>query len=207
MSVRPPPDGRVSDRSSGTVVWMIPLLIAATAILLEAGGDAARLTFRFDRSALGGGELWRLLSGHLVHLGPSHLLLNLAGLGLVWALVGARLTPITWAVAAGIITFVIDAGLWYLRPSLDWYVGLSGLLHGLLVLGMLVGLREAPLESVVMLAAVGLKLGYEQLVGPLPGSTESAGGPVVVDAHLYGAIGGLLAAAWLQIRVRAKRPL
>jgi membrane associated rhomboid family serine protease len=36
------------------------------------------------------------------------------------------------------------------------------------------------------------KLLWEQAVGPLPGSAEVAGGKVIVDAHLYGAIGGLV---------------
>ncbi len=207
MPLRQPPDGRVSGDRDGVAVWIIPILIAAAAALLELGGDSARLLFRFDRPALGSGELWRLLSGHFVHLGSPHLLLNLAGLGLVWALVGARLTALAWLISALIIIASIDVGLWYLRPTLDWYVGLSGLLHGLLIVGMLVGVREAPLESAVMLGAVALKLAYEQWLGPLPGSSESAGGPVVVDAHLYGAIGGLLSAACLQIRVRTKRPL
>jgi hypothetical protein len=47
-----------------------------------------------------------------------------------------------------------------------------------------------------MLAALLLaKLTYEQAVGPLPLSGRD---PVVVDAHLYGVLGALAAAAFLR---------
>ena len=39
---------------------------------------------------------------------------------------------------------------------------------------------------------------WEQVYGPAPGSEEMAGGNVIVNAHMYGAIaGGLLCAAML----------
>ena len=45
----------------------------------------------------------------------------------------------------------------------------------------------------VILALVMAKLLFEQLIGPLPGSETTSGGPVVIDAHLYGAVGGVIA--------------
>jgi hypothetical protein len=45
------------------------------------------------------------------------------------------------------------------------------------------------------------KVAYEQIAGPLPGSEATSGGAVIVDAHLYGIIGGTAVAAAL-IRVR-----
>ena len=50
---------------------------------------------------------------------------------------------------------------------------------------------DAPLGYALLLG-VGGKLVWEQLVGPLPFSESTSGGPVLVDAHLYGTIGGLL---------------
>jgi hypothetical protein len=54
----------------------------------------------------------------------------------------------------------------------------------------------------VICAVVVGKLLYEQLVGPLPGSESVAGGTVIVNAHLYGAVGGGLAAFFFWHRVR-----
>jgi len=92
---------------------------------------------------------------------------------------------------------IITLGFWYLDRNLIWYVGLSGLLHGLLIAGAIRGIRTQTMESAIMLVAVAGKLIYEQLVGPLPGSEATAGGAVITNAHLYGAIGGALAAAIL----------
>ena len=64
---------------------LLPVLIIAIALLLEVAGDSATALLRYDREVIGNGELWRLLTGHLVHLGWSHFLLNAIGLALVWA--------------------------------------------------------------------------------------------------------------------------
>lgn len=173
----------------------VPLAIAGASLLAAAFGGAGRLWLRWDREAVAGGELWRLVTGHFVHLNPGHLLLNLAGLVLVWLLVGSRYRPLGWWAVTVLCVAAMDGGFWFLDPRLSWYVGLSGLLHGLLLAGTVGRLREAPLESAVLTLAVAGKLAYEQYAGPLPGSEASAGGPVVVNAHLYGAVAGAAAGA------------
>ena len=120
-------------------------------------------------------------------------MLNLVGLCLVWLLVGQRAGARGWILAILLILAVMNLGFWYLDPQLLWYVGLSGLLHGLLVAGAFAGLQDARTESLVVVGLVTAKLVYEQMQGPVPGTAEMAGGPVVINAHLYGAIGGLLA--------------
>jgi len=101
----------------------------------------------------------------------------------------------------------IDLGLWFLDPALSWYVGLSGLLHGLFAAGLLSRLRAAPAESLVLGGLLAAKLLVEQIAGPLPGSETSAGGAVVVNAHLYGTAGGIAAALGLRASVRAIVPI
>ena len=91
------------------------------------------------------------------------------------------------------------AGFWWLHRDLAWYVGLSGLLHGLLAAGAIRGIKELPVESVLICVLLAAKIAYEQLVGPIPGSETAAGGAVVVNAHLYGAIGGVLSGIILYI--------
>lgn len=207
MPMGPARDRLVSDLRHTLPGWFPAIGIATTAAGLEIAGEGARTLLRYDRDAIGAGEAWRLASAHFVHLGLSHLLLNLAGLALVWLLAGRRLGLAAWCFALVVVISVIDAGFWVLNPGLSWYVGLSGVLHGLLVVGAVAGLPSARGESLFLLAAVALKLLFEQFAGPLPGSAESAGGPVVVDAHLYGAVGGLIAAIPLRIRAHAQRAL
>ena len=174
--------------------WYGALGVAVFATLLQFGGEGARELLAYDRDGLRAGEVWRLLSGHFVHLGWSHLLLNLVGLALVAWLVGHAFDGLRWLVVMVLSIAAIDAGLWYLDAGLDWYVGLSGLLHGLLAAGLFVGLARRDREALILALFVLAKLGWEQLVGPLPGSESTSGGAVIVNAHLYGAAGGALGA-------------
>ncbi len=154
----------------------------------------------FDRGAIGHGELWRLLTCHLLHLGPAHLWMNLAGLLVIWLLVGAAWSPRIWSLQIIVIALGTAGGLYLFSPAVGWYVGLSGLLHGMLVAGTVGQLTRRPGESAVILAVVAVKLAIEQFHGPLSGALLA--GPVVVDAHLYGAITGLIIATPLLLARR-----
>lgn len=173
--------------------WQLPLAVVFVCAIAGVFGEPGREVLRYERDAIAEGEFWRLLSGHIVHLGPGHLLLNLSALLLVWLLVGRLYTTRDWLLVMMVSVLVMDAGFWLLDPTLRWYVGLSGLLHGVLVGGAIRGLKTLPAEAMVILAAVAAKLVFEQWVGPLPGSETAAAGAVVVNAHLFGAAGGVLA--------------
>ncbi len=178
--------------------WLLAAIVTVACIALEAAG--VRDLLAYDRAALGAGQVWRLLTGHFVHLGWTHSVLNLAGLALVAWLVGAVFSWLRWIYVGFVSIAAIDAGLWLLNPDLDWYVGLSGMLHGLLAAGLLPRLLQRDRESIVLAVFVVAKLAWEQIGGPLPGSESTSGGAVIVDAHLYGVIGGLLAGALLRHR-------
>ncbi len=158
-------------------------------LVLAAGGTEVALALRYERDQWPQ-QWWRAVTGHFVHLGTGHALLNAAGAVLVGLLFGRALNGLQWLVVLVLSLAAIDLGFGFRDPSLEWYVGLSGVLHGLFVAG---ALCEGRRDGYLLLVALAAKLVYEQLVGPLPGSAEAAGGPVVVNAHLYGAAGGLLA--------------
>ncbi len=182
-------------------------VVAVVALVLQIGGDSVRDVLSYDRDALEAGQLWRLVSGHFVHLGWSHLWLNLAGLALVAWLVGQAFDWLGWVYVGCVSIAAIDAGFWFLYRDLGWYVGLSGLLHGLLAAGLLRGVAVRDREAVILAVFVTAKLVWEQVVGPLPGSESTSGGAVIVDAHLYGALGGLLGALLSWRRDRPVAPL
>jgi len=188
----------VAGMSNSRQCWALAALVSGIAIVFQTGGDPVRELLAYTRAGVAAGELWRLLSGHFVHLGWTHMWLNLAGLALVAWLVGGALDWLRWLVVGLITVITIDVGFWFLYPELDWYVGLSGLLHGLLVGGLYKKIRERDKESIVLLCFVLAKLAWEQLSGgPLPGSEATSGGTVIVNAHLYGTVGGALAGAML----------
>lgn len=180
--------------------WLVGLL-GATLVLLGLTGDSGREFLRYERLAVLHGDYWRLISGHFVHGSTEHLLLNTVGLGIVAALFPREYSPGGWLLILASSIVTIDAGFVLLEPQLEWYVGLSGVLHGALVAGAIGWWRhESKLRTLALAAIVIGKIAWEQWQGALPLSGDM---PVVVDAHLYGAIGGALAGAWLALHNRA----
>lgn len=182
------------------------MILVGIAAVVAISGEPGREWLQYDRGAIADGEYWRMLSGHFVHLGASHFLLNVAGLLLIWYLVGTAFSLAHWLLLLAGTIVGVDLGFWFCSPGLTWYVGLSGLLHGLLAAGILGMLGSRTKEaSVLGLLLVG-KLVYEQIVGPLPGSEGGTGGMVIVDAHLYGAIAAAVLASGVLIRIRTSAP-
>ncbi|MDO6459321.1 rhombosortase [Granulosicoccaceae sp. 1_MG-2023] len=182
--------------------YYLPLLLGLISLLLQLGGYADSL--RFDRTAIGMGQWWLLLSGNFVHLGLSHWLMNMSGLAMIALLFWRLYSLPQWLLIITASCAGVGLGLYYLNPELRWYVGFSGALHGLMIAGALADLRRYPLSGSVLLALVIAKLGWEQVMGSVPGSAAMAGGHVVVDAHLYGALSGALCGLLLLLLKRAK---
>lgn len=172
-------------------------LLAACALLLlpQAWGSAATNLLRYDRAAIAAGQWWRLLTAQITHLGLHHALLNTLGLVFLWTLFAREWKPLQWAVIAFVVTVAIDSGLWFLDSGITWYVGASGTLHGLMVAGVVAYIGRRDPLGWIMAGLLVVKLAYEHLQGPLP--FVGRGVPVVVDAHLYGAVGGLVTSIFL----------
>ena len=178
------------DGNYGRVLAALCLLL----LLPAAGGEPWRLALRYERAGLLQGEWWRWLTGHFVHLDLQHALLNATGLVLLWALFARELTFRRWLLVACVSLLGIDLGFWLLQPTLQWYVGASGLLHGLMAAGAIAMLRRGDRLGWAVVIPFVAKICWEQLHGPLPFET---GAVVVVSAHLYGAAGGALIALLL----------
>src|SRR4051812_11228217 len=72
------------------------LIVLALVWLALAGGAPWSAALRYERGALAAGQWWRLVSAHWVHLGVRHLLLDSAGLVLLWALYARELRAWQW---------------------------------------------------------------------------------------------------------------
>jgi rhomboid family GlyGly-CTERM serine protease len=166
------------------------VVIGLACLALAAGGDEWRELGRYDRTALAAGEYWRLVSAHLVHLGWGHLWPNLAALIVIGLLLEDVFDATAWVCTALVSAAAIDAGLWFIDSEVQWYVGLSGVLHGLVAGGALALLMRRQAIGALLGVGIVAKLVFEQTVGPLPLTAGSVGGPVIVAAHLYGAAGG-----------------
>lgn len=178
-------------------MWLLGLPCAVS-VLFALGGEPARLAMRYERAGVLAGDYWRLITGHLVHGSLAHLLLNMAGLGLIAALFSRDYTLRQWLIVLLLSAMTINAGFVLFEPQLQWYVGLSGILHGALAAGTVAWWRHEtkPLALALTVGLIG-KLTWEQWQGALPLSGDM---PVIVNAHLYGAIGGLVGAFGIYLR-------
>ncbi len=168
--------------------WRVPLTLAVTLVALQATGWTPALEYR--RAAVLHGELWRLLTGSLVHLGWVHLARDLAGLFLIWGLFACSLNEHSalWI----LLVSMLSVGLCLLAfsPGILWYVGISGALFGLFCAGALCEFRENPFFAGTLLLGMAAVVAWTLYAGALPGETAGLGGRVVPQAHLYGAFGG-----------------
>jgi rhomboid family GlyGly-CTERM serine protease len=181
------------DRGYGVALLCVCALLAVPELI----GEPARRVLSFDRGAIGAGQWWRLLSAHFVHIDLEHAVLNSLGLVLMWALFARDYSPWRWAAIYCGSAIAVSLGLWFFNPELQWYVGASGALHGVMTAGTIAHLRRRDLDGWILAVFLVGKIAYEQSAGALPlaGTVNT-----IVDAHLYGAIGGVVLALLLNSR-------
>ncbi len=182
------------------------LALAAGPLALALLPQAGLTWLAFDRIAISQGEWWRLVTGNFVHVNLAHGLLNLAGLFLVLALFRHQLTTRLLLIATLPIALATGALTYWLDPGLDRYAGLSGILHGLFVLGALRCWPTAPRLASLLILFLTLKLVQEQTFPPLSGRLPFLADNIAVTTHLFGAVaGGCLGTLILQDRFRRVR--
>lgn len=174
-------------------VWLPPLVLMLLVLALGVGGERVTDALRYDRVAIAAGEWWRLLSGNFVHLGWWHLFLNEIGVVVLVLLCPDRLSWAVWGRRLLLLGLGMSLGLYWMVPSVRWYVGLSGVMHGLFVLGLgrQVWVRKDLIAAGCLAYLVG-KIAWE-LASGVPVSDEAAiGGSVLVESHLYGTLSALI---------------
>ena len=166
------------------------LMLAVVAIWAFLGLGAAPEAWVFDRLAIADGEWWRLVTGHWVHSDGSHAGWDIAMLLLFGVLFEPRLAwrlPLVLLVA----TLAVDAWLWWGVPDLRWYCGLSGILNGLLIVGLLEWWRKTHHPLMLLTAgAAAMKIAIEIHAGQAL-LTQTAW-PSVPTAHAAGFLCGLV---------------
>lgn len=179
---------------------LVVLAVIASELLLPA----EMLEYR---RALAAREPWRLLTGHFVHLGFLHALLNCVALVLIGRLFADRLTARAFFGILGIAPILISILFLVALPELHWYRGLSGVLHALFFAGCVVWIAattgRARWLPVAALIGGTVKVLVEQPWDSSFPVHELLRAAVVPQAHLIGAIVG--AAAGLVLRRQRNR--
>ena len=166
------------------------LLLTVLALAAYQVPGAAPEFWVFDRTAIGRGELWRLVTGHWVHGDTEHALWDIGALALLGLVFEARLQGQLWLVLA-VGTLGIDSWLWWSHTTLHYYCGLSGVLNSLLAMG-LVQLWRDTRHPAVLITGVGAaaKICIE-MMGKQSLLTQTAW-PSVPEVHAVGFLCGLV---------------
>ena len=172
------------------VLWTLEAL---DSVLLAGSLDAEGIRPRSEDGLLG------ILLAPLLHLGFGHLVANTVPTLVLGYLVLA--SGIGRGVAAtAVIWLVSGIGVWLFSPTLSVTIGASGLIFGWLTYLLLRGFFTRSAWEIILGIALFLLYG-STLLGVLPGQPG-----ISWQAHLFGALGGALAAVLLAPRAR-DRPL
>lgn len=176
----------------------LPILLGASLIIVWLLGPEATDLLMYQRVDVQAGQIWRLLTAHLVHLNAQHLFLNATALAVIWWFFKPSLAGRAGYILTGMIALGQSLLLFLLHPDVWWFAGFSGVLHGLLVAGALLSRDHTPLLSLLIVIVVTVKLALELTLGANPGMTQLVDKPILVEAHLYGAVTGFLVASLLK---------
>jgi len=146
-----------------------------------------------ERSPVFSGEYWRLITGNFVHFGWAHTLMNVAAFLLCSIALLDKLSLTKFSALLLWCCLLVGGGIFHLNLEYGTYAGLSGAIHGLILAGLWFS-KQHPLW--IRIVACGLlitKLVQEQSPNYTATDLQTlVPVPVAVDAHLYGAIAGLL---------------
>ena len=173
-----------------------PLIVFTLALIAFIFNTQISDLLIYNRSLITVGEYWRIISGHFFHSNASHFLLNTAAVALLWALHGQYYNYKNYLLVFLTSAIVCSLGIYWFSVNIELYVGLSGVLHGFFVWGALMDIKHKEKTGYLLLIGLMAKIIHEQIYGASADVEILIGASVATDAHLYGAIGGLLAFIW-----------
>lgn len=139
-------------------------------------------------------QLWRIWTGHWVHVGWIHYLLNIlafACLPFLFPHIRQRYLIVLLIILPVLLSIIF----YFIYPNIFAYAGLSGILHGLFIFCAIVSLTE-PKErkfATLILLLILIKIVWEYFFGSFQ-TAQLIGSPVLTQAHLWGAIWGAMLA-------------
>jgi len=187
---------RSLDRKRHPIPLVSLCLSAITALLFLLPPAAAAL--EYDRVAIGSRQVWRLVTGHLVHYSFDHFFWDTLMFG-VLAVVCERRNRLRFFACVIASAASISLAMWFWAPSIYRYRGLSGVDSALFALVaaelFTEGIRSATRMHVAMAAACFtgfvLKSVFELTTGQTVFVTSLGFGAVSVPlAHVVGAATG-----------------
>jgi len=126
----PPPASTLSRLLQPPWPWLVLLAAAASLVIQFFPGWRTHLLY--DRAAIADGGWWRIWTGHLVHFGWPHLVVD-AGLLLIVGWIAEKDYPRFLRIALLLMPAFISGCMFWLEPDMARYGGLSAFNLGLLL--------------------------------------------------------------------------
>jgi len=178
---------------------LAPLTVVIISLIAFIFDSSLSDSLVYQRSLLNQGELWRVFSGHFFHTNGFHFLLNGAAVIMLWALHGHFYTIKTYSFVFIVSAIICAIGIHWFSLDINQYVGLSGVLHGLFIWGAIEDIKAKERTGYLLLLGILLKIAHEQFYGASEDVASLIGANVAINAHLWGAIGGVIAILMLKI--------
>ena len=137
-------------------------------------------------------ELWRLITATFCHTNFNHLAMNLLGLLITLSLFVNTFKKLTLLPLILFNSLFIGLALFIFEGDVSRYVGLSGVLHGLFSYGVMSDIRDKDRWGYLLGAGLIAKVIHEQFFGAEQTTIDLIGAPVLVNAHLYGVLAGIV---------------
>jgi len=174
--------------------WLNWFILGLLCLIIYAITANSITTVDYNRELIINGEYWRLLSGNFNHTNIYHLLLNVTALAVIGGLHYRYYSSGTFILLILLLSLGVGVGILLLSPGTQLYVGLSGILHGIIIVGAIIDVSKRYYSGYVLIIGTVIKVINEQLFNSPVEISQLIEAKVLTEAHLYGLVTGLIIA-------------
>jgi len=185
-----------ASRMLGAVTVTVLMLATCWGVEVLNYADEGTLSTEYGIRAHSTGSIWHIFTAPFLHANLDHIMANSLPLAILGFLAASR--GLGRFVTVSLIVIVVSGlSVWFLAAPGSVTVGASGLIFGYFGYLLARGFVEHRLMDIVIAFAVAVLYGT-MLFGVLPGRPG-----ISWQAHLFGLIGGMLAAWFTRRRAEA----
>ncbi len=171
------------------------LLLVLPVFFLGIFSELANPYLEFNREQVLSGQFWRLFTCNFVHLSSNHMFMNMSVYVLSVLIFGSALSLVAWHGALLICALAVGLGLLIFDSNVLVYVGLSGVIYGMILFGLLANIKQNTVIYVLVYVYISYKVMSQQSAAYNPEEMQVfIGGNVIASAHLMGLVAGNLCA-------------
>jgi len=174
--------------------WLNWLFLGLLCLIIYTVSANNITVLDYNRELIIDGEYWRLLSGNFNHTNIYHLILNLGALAVIGGLHYRYYNSVVYTSLILLLSIGVGVGILWLSPSTHLYVGLSGILHGMIIVGAIIDVTKKYYSGYILIIGTIIKVLNEQLFNSPVEISQLIEAKVLTEAHLYGLVTGLIIA-------------